>query len=288
MTFASIKDVVEAEWAGRLRITEWVKNVNQVTTAGIWYDLTGSSGNPKAKQWFDAAPLTAQQIKQSTDGGIYHGSDVASLGRQKVLRVVRVGCSTATPIPMEFILCDYLLYYPSVEDGTTDQQDMNNTLTLPRYATGAGVQMMAVTISSRTGGQSFTVSYTNSAGVAGRTTVAAVQNTAAAPGSITTSATNTQSGGHPFISLQEGDTGVRSIQSVTMLGADTGFFALVLVKPLATTSLFTTGTVYDKDLLLFANELPEIQDDAFLSLLALPQGSMSGAAVRGGLRTIWN
>jgi hypothetical protein len=40
------------------------------------YALTGASGNPKAKQWFDAAPLTAQQIKQSTDGGIFHGGGI--------------------------------------------------------------------------------------------------------------------------------------------------------------------------------------------------------------------
>jgi hypothetical protein len=213
---------------------------------------------------------------------------VDSAGFDKYLRTVRVSCSSATPLPCSLILCDYLLYYPSVEDGELEPQVMDNTNTLPRYTDGLGVEMMAVTISSRTGGQSFYVTYTNSDGTAGRVSQTVIQNTAAAPGSITTASTATSSGGNPFIGLQEGDKGVRSVDSVTMLGADTGFFALVLVKPLAWTMIRGNDAVYDKDLILFANELPQIQDDAFLSVLAMPNGSMSGTAIRGGFRSVWN
>jgi hypothetical protein len=279
--------LVDAELDGKTRFSEYVKNVTQITTAGVWYDLTGSAGNPRAKQWFDAAPLAAQPIRQSTDGGIYHGANVGSA--QKYLRFLRAACATATPLPMPLILCDYLMYYPTIEDGNTDPQVMDNTQTLPRYADGVGVQMMAVTISSRTGGQSFNVTYTNSAGVAGRVTPNVLQNAVAPPGTITTAATATSnSPPTPFIPLQAGDSGVRSVQSVQMLGADTGFFALVLVKPLAQTVIRGIDAPYDKDMLLFANELERIQDDAYLSLLALPNGSLSGIAVRGGIRSVWN
>lgn len=281
-------ELVNSELSGRIRVTEWVKNVNQVTTAGFWYDLSGSSGNPRAKQWFDAAPLTAQQIKQSTDGGIFHGSNVAGDGFTKYLRQLRVGCATVTPLPCTLVLCDYLLYYPSVEDGNTDVQTMDNTLTLPRYTDGANVQMMAVTISSRTGGQSFYVTYTNQDGTAGRTSQTVIQNAVASPGTITTASTATASSGNPFIGLQDNDTGVRAIESVQMLGADTGFFALLLVRPLGTIMIRGIDAVYEKDFLLFGNELAIIQDDAFLSMLALPSGSLSGLAVRGNLRAVWN
>jgi hypothetical protein len=165
---------------------------------------------------------------------------------------------------------------------------MDNTITLPRYTTGAGVQMMAVTIAARTGGQSFFVTYTNSAGVPGRTSGTVIQNAVAAPGSISTASTATSSGGNPFIPLQDGDTGVRSIESVQILGADTGFFALVLVQPLANIMIRGIDAVYEKDFLIFANELAEIQDNAFLSFLAQPNGSMSGTAIRGNIRAIWN
>jgi hypothetical protein len=73
-----------------------------------------------------------------------------------------------------------------------------------------------------------------------------------------------------------------------MLGADTGFFALVLVKPLAWLMVRGIDAPYEKDFMIFANEMPEIQDDAYLSALTLPSGSLSGVAIRGGLRSIWN
>lgn len=284
--FANHRDMVEAELAGQTRRTEWVKNVNQVTSQGVWFDLSGSSGNPKAKQWFDAAPLTAQQVKQSTDGGIYHGSNVSSA--QKYLRELRLGCAAAAPLPLSLILCDYLLYYPSIDDGEPAAQVMDNTLPLPRYASGEGVEMMAVTISSRTGGQSFFVTYTNSQGVTGRTSGTVIENAITSPGTITTSSRSTQSGGHPFIPLQSGDTGVRAVESVQMLGADTGFFAIVLVKTLANSMIRGIDAPYEKDLVIFANEAPLIYDDAFLSALVLPNGSLSGRAIRGNIKTVWN
>lgn len=288
MSVSSTRELVQAEIDGKSRTSEFVKNVNQTTTAGVWYDLTGASGNPRAKQWFDAAPLTAQQIKQSTDGGIFHGSSVGS-SVAKYLRFLRAACASATPLPMTLMLCDYLLYYPTIEDGNTDPQTLDNTLTLPRYTDGKGVMILPVTIAGRTGGQSFSVSYTNSAGTAGRTTPNATQNAVAAPGTVTTSATATLGATpSPFLPLQAGDAGVRSCESVQMNGADTGFFALILVKPLATTVIRGIDAPYDKDYLLQASELETIQDDAYLSLLALPNGSLSGLAVRGLLKSVWN
>lgn len=286
MAIANVKAVVESDTLyGRRRSYHYVKNANQITTQGLWYDLTGSAGNPRAKQWFDAAPLTAAQVKQSTDGGIYHGQAVTP--DTKYLRFLRVACSSATPLPMPLILCDYLLYYPTVEDGTTDPQVMDNTVALPRYTTGAGVQMMAVTISSRTGGQTFSVTYTNQDGTTGRVTPLVIQNAAAAPGTLTTTALTTDGNTSPFIPLQEGDTGVRAVESVTMTSPDTGFFAIVLVRPLASIMLRGNDAPHDKDFLISESWMPQIQDDAYLSLLCLPNGSLSGVAVRGTLDCIW-
>lgn len=287
MSFNGIKQVVDAELEGRYRISEFFKTPNQVTTAGIWYDLTGSGTNqPKAKQWFDATPLVAQQISHTADGGIFHGKAVSPY--QKVIRKLRIGSNSATGLPMGIYLMDYLLYYPSIEDGNTDLQEMDNTLTLPRYTDGEGVMVMAVTISSRTGGQQFYFTYTNSDGVSGRVSQTVTQNTAAAPGSVTTSATATAGSSGPFIGLQAGDRGVRSIESVQMLGADTGFFALVLVKPLAFIQLWEQQAVYDKDFLLLEGDLPVVEDDAYLSLVVCPNGSLSGITIKGNLKVVWN
>ena len=41
-------------------------------------------------------------------------------------------CVTAAPLPMPIIICDYLLYYPTIDDSVAGEQDMDNTITLTK------------------------------------------------------------------------------------------------------------------------------------------------------------
>lgn len=286
--FTGIKDVVDAQLNGQQRDGWWRKTPSQVTTAGIWFDLATASGNPKAKNWFDAAPLVAAQVKQSTDGGIFHGAAVSP--QQMYLRKSMSYSISASPVPMQMILCDYLLYYPTIDDSEPGSQDMDNTNTLPRYTDGVGVQMMAVTLAGRTGGQTFTVTYTNSDGTAGRTSQTVAQNTSAIIGTIATSflTVNAAGSASPFIGLQSGDKGVRSVQSVQMNGSDTGLFALVLVKPIAETQIRGVDSPVEVDYLMNRAEMPRIYDDAFLNYLCLPNGTLAAGAIIGNIKTIYN
>mgnify|MGYP005610400137 FL=1 len=81
---------------------------------------------------------------------------------------------------------------------------------------------------------------------------------------------------------------MRSVESITMNGPDTGFFALVLVRPLCSSIIRGLDAPYEKDLLVYAGELPRIYDDAFLSALVRPNGSLSGLAIRGNIQTVWS
>lgn len=284
--FANVKEVVDAELRGASRFSTWRKSPSQVTTARIWFDLSMSPGNPVPKYWFDAPPLIAKSVAQSTDGGLYHGLAVSPL--KKYLRETTQIAIVATALPMPMILCDYLLYYPSIDDSTLDPQVMDNTVTLPRYSDGDGVQMIALSVAGRTGGQTFSVTYTNSEGVAGRVTPNVPQNSAASIGSIITSDGAAVNTAGPFITLQQGDTGVRSIESVTMNGADVGLFTIILVKPLAQTQIRGIDAPVEKDYLLESGLLPEIKDDAYLSWIVLPQGSLAATPIHGTIKVIWN
>jgi len=284
MAFKTIGEVVNAELDGKVRNYIWRKTPSQTTTAGIWFDLSMSPGMPVPKYWFDAAPLTAKAITQSGDGGFYHGPNVTG---EKYLRSITTQASAATALPMNAILCDYLLYYPTTDDGTTDEQLMDNTVTLPRYTDGKGVQILAVTVGPRTGGQKFTISYTNSEGVSGRTTTAVTQNTSTALGSITGSNRDTINATNPFIGLQAGDSGVRSIESITMLGADVGLMSLILVKPLVQTCFREITVPYEKDFLVPTSDLIRIYDNAFLNFICLPGGTLAATVLRGDLKVIW-
>lgn len=286
MAFRGIKDVIDSELDGKVRQYGWRKTPSQTTTAATWFDLSMSPGNPAPKYWFDAPPAVAKAVYQSTDGGLYHGASV--LPSTKYIRRVTALTSTVTALPLSFILCDYLLYYPSMDDSTTDPQTMDNTITLPRYTDGAGVQMIAVSVAGRTGGQQFNISYTNSDGVSGRTSQTVTQNASAAIGTIVTSASATQHSGNPFIGLQAGDSGVRSVESVTMLGPDVGLFSIILVKPLATTLIRGIDAPVEKDFLIQSEQLPIIQDNAYLSMLCLPQGTLAATALIGDLKVTWD
>lgn len=280
-----IKDIIDAEINGAMRRYAWRKTPSQTTTAGLWFDLAMSPGNPPPKYWFDAAPLVAKAVYQSSDGGFFHGANVSP--STNYLRLMTAKTVTVTALPLTMYLCDYLLYYPSIDDGTTDPQIMDNTITLPRYTDGKGVQMVAITVAARTGGQQFYVTYTNSDGVAGRVSQICTQNTSTAIGTICTSATATQASGNPYIGLQDGDSGVRLIESVTMLGGDVGLFSIVLVKPLGDLCIRGIDAPVEKDFYLMANELTTIEDNAFLSCLCLPQGALAATALIGDIKCVW-
>jgi hypothetical protein len=286
MALANIKQMIDAELEGRVRRNTWRKTPSQVTTAGFWFDLSMSPGNPPPKYWFDAPPLIAKVVSQSLDGGIYHGANTTPL--QQYLRLMTSLTATVTALPMPIYLLDYLLYYPSCDDSTTDAQVMDNTVTLPRYTEGKGVQMLAVSVAGRTGGQQFFVNYTNSDGVAGRTSQTVRQNAASAIGTVQCGSLSTAATSTPFIGLQDGDSGVRSIDSVTMVGPDVGLFTLILVKPIAQTQIKEITAPYEKDFFLSTGAVPEIEDDAYLNMICLPNGSLAATALIGDLKVIWN
>jgi len=283
--FKTIGQVVDCELEGRVRDYIWRKTPSQAFTSGIWVDLSMSPGMPVPKYWFDAAPLTAKQITQSSDGGFYHGPNVSP--SEKYLRKITTQASAATALPMNAILCDYLLYYPTIDDGTTDEQLMDNTTTLSRYTDGRGVQMIAVTTGARTGGQTFTVKYTNQDGITGRVTPLVRQNTSTLLGTLTTTNTTAVNGAGPYIPLQDGDTGVRAVESVTMTNVDTGIFSIILVKPLVQTCFREITVPYEKDFLIPTTDLVKIEDNAFLNFLCLPLGTLAATALRGDLKVIW-
>jgi hypothetical protein len=281
--FNNIKEFVDAELDGKSRIYSYRKSPVQTTVAGLWFDLSMSPGNP-VPQYYAAAPMVSQPLKQSTDGGLYHG---ATTGSTKYLKSIISMSNSATGLPMPMILLDYIMFYPFVDEGTTDPQATTNSTALPRYTDGKGVQVMAISVAGRTGGQTFNFSYTNSDGVAGRTSQTVIQNTSTAIGTIVTSAITPIVGScGPFIGLQAGDTGVRSIDSVQMIsGPDVGLFTLVMVKPLITSQILEQTAPVEESLLIEKGSMPEIKDDAYLNWICLPNGSLSGVSLFGMITT---
>ena len=151
----------------------------------------------------------------------------------------------------------------------------------------AGVQVMAIEVAAQVGGSQFRFTYTNSAGVAGRVSQTVTCNTQVVNGTVITSAPTTNGCAGPFVPLQSGDTGVRSIEQVEFLTGDVGLIALVLVKPLASASIFDITAPVEVDYLIDQNQMPIIKDDAFLNMIVHPSGTLAAAPIQGMIETMW-
>ena len=283
--FRNARDMADAQDAGQYTYASFRKVPTQTTGAGVWFDLSMSPGNP-APNYFIGSPNVFVPMAQSTDGGLRHGGNV---GTKKHLRKITALTTVTTPI--SGVLLDYLGFYGFVDESVTDEQFMDNTQSLTRYTDGQGVQMMPVVVAGHTGGQPFTVNYTNQDGVAGRISQTATMGTQISNGTIL----HSQGSGGPYVNngpvlaLQRGDTGVRSVQSVTVGGVgDVGLFALVLVKPLATFSLFGNNSATEVDYLTDMAALPQIMDDAYLNFIVMPNATLAGAPIIGIIETTWS
>ena len=251
------------------------------STVGTWVDLSMAPGNPRPNYYaYDA--LTATRLDSRY--GLWHGGSVTP--KTKFLHKVWMGSNSTNFVPATVMLLDWLLVYPLVDMDSTEQQDMDNTVTLPRYTDGVGVQMIFVATNPYIGGQIFNVTYTNQAGVTGRTTLNVTSNIIGTIATlVNTSATATGKG--PFLPLAQSDYGVRAIESITWQGSNGGLAALALVKPIATFHVKESGVVAEYDFLKQKQQLPIIQDGAYLGFIAAPAGSVAAVPIYGGMTTIW-
>ena len=286
--FANIAALVDDEIAGRSKYVTYRKVPAVVTGAGTWFDYSMAPGNP-APQYYAAAPLEAKVLTRSGDGGIQHGGSTPE-GR-KYLRKLTAMAVAAAGVPQRLMLLDYLMFYPFVDMGTADSQPTTNTEVLTRYASGAGVCIMAVLVAPHSlVGDSFFVTYTNQDGVAGRVTPLHVMSTAISVNGtiLTTQQTGADRFG-PFLTLQGSDTGVRSIEAVQCTnGTDVGLFTLVLVKPIADLTVREITAPTEKDFFLDSGgSVPAVYDDAYLNFITCPNGSLSAVPLFGDATFIW-
>jgi hypothetical protein len=285
-----VSDLVSAYDAGRTSLAIWRKNPTQTTGTSIYFDLSMSPGTP-GPNYYIGTPYNATVLARSTDGGFNHGPIVSPF--TKTFHKFLCMTQTATAVPLPMIVMDYLMFYPFIEqtDGTvamTATSSPTNPATLTRYTTGAGVQIMPVLTNADVGGTQFFFTYTNSDGVAGRVTSTVTANSQTVAGTLKNTSAATAAGRGPFMPLQAGDSGVRSIDSVTIIGSDIGLFCAVLVKPLLTTMIYDITAPVETDLIIDKNIAPTIVDDAFISAIVLPSGTIAGSAIIGELSTYWS
>ena len=293
--FTSQDDMInQVSTNGKFYRSDWQKSTFTTTahTAGLWYSLFRGGGNPPADTILGTGTnLAFQALTDATTSatGIPHGGNVSGF---KHLVSAAAQTAAATTAPCVLMLVDLLGFYPITTVTTTGAQTLNNTVTLPRYTDGAGVQAF-LTPSTVMGAATpnLSIGYTNSAGTAARATPATlpIGNTAAAVTSIVYSGTGSGKFG-PFMPLQAGDAGIRSVQSVNISASYlSGVLNLVLCRPLLTLPITTLGVTAERDLVNQFMSMPKIYDGACLTWLMLAGAATPvGSPLSGHLEFAWS
>lgn len=253
-----------------------------VTVAGNWFDLSMVGSNP-LPNYYASAPLEAAVLNGFR--GIFHGDDKAP---QRKTMIEASLCTPSAAFLGTYKLLDYVLYYSFVDTDSTDQQDMVNTTPLPRYTSGQGLRAMLVAVAPTVGGGSFTYSYINQDGIPKTSPVISCNVTAANIGTLITSQQATAAAGTLFLRMADGDTGIRSITSITMITPHGGLATLVLVRPLADLSILEINVPTERSYLIEHPSMPMIEDGAYLNFVLNCTGNISSGLVTGRITFVWN
>lgn len=284
MGFGSVSTLVDAYSNGAFNFTHFRKVPSQASVAGYWFDLSMAAGYP-VPNFYANSPYESAVLGART--GIYHGQNVAPLAKHMFR--LNMFSPTANAVPSTWILCDYLLYYPFIDLTISDEQPLVQVASLPRYTSGEGVYAFIVSQQAPGGGGAFKYNYVDSTGSAQTVTNIAL-NTSTSTSALLTTGPATSNTPGPFLKMNSGVKGMRSITSITFTTPSaSGLAALVLVKPLLTITMLDITAATELSVSDRLMTMPKIEDGAVLNFIGMSiTGSVAAAVISGWLETVWN
>jgi hypothetical protein len=279
--FANWREYGDAFLSGARSYTSYRKTPSQATVAGRWVDLSMSSGNPPPN-YYASAPLVAATL----DGlrGMNHGSDKSPA--YTYLQRLSL-CTPTAAFVGQYVLLDYCLYYPFIDGDDGDLQIMDNTVTLPRYTSGAGVQAMLVAAAPTTGGGRFTFTYVNQDGVTKTSPTISYTTASTGISSIATSQPAVAAGMGPFLRLADGDTGIRSVTSFQNIVLNGGLTSLVLVKPIVDAAIYEINTCSEFEYGGLRPMSQRIEDGAYLNFIMNCAATVAAGTLTAHATFVW-
>lgn len=241
---------------------------------------TGTSSTSKQRiHWTPGVLPPAGTVNTTTIGGVVcNNSTVGALGYtnaatnndKKIFNI-----SINGDIPSFYFLIDRLWECSVTTSGTvfsitsTSPQTVNSTSWPSRDDYGGidgyGVYIAVVSNGSwASGSVDFSINYTNSDGISGRT-----------GNSLGTLSGNPTNGTIEYFSLQSGDTGVQSVQSLTLsLGSpapSSGTFHLIAFRPINIYIQAQIANTFNGDFM--SHPLPKLYDGSCLTFITQPRGT---------------
>lgn len=234
-----------------------------------------------------AGPINGQSPRfapydANMQGCIWPGSLTGGTATKHLL-TMSAQTAGSTTVPITLLLVDLLGCYARIDGNTGSPLTLANTLTLPRYTNGAGVMAYSVVAPTTTGATAHNIlmTYTNQTPAGSRNMPQTVAATVSAVNShIYHSGTAANNIG-PFLPLQAGDTGIRSVQTWQQTAANgtaSTFTNLVLCKPIMELQVTTQFLLAERDMLNQFPSLPLLQESGATSNPCLSWLAYAGAA----------
>lgn len=296
--FKTVKAWAKSEDDGR----SWLSFFRKVppstaTITGQWFDYSTASGVP-VPNYYASSPLVSAVL--DAENGIYVPEQNTKRWIKK--SVIMSGANSVTNTTNQnqpLMLLDYLLYYPFVDlDAAGEEQVFENTVPLPRYESGVGVQVMVVAQAPTVGSGTFILKYIDTNDIEQITEI--VFCAAAQPSGALVTAVANAAGIAPFVPLNINVRGVKRLVSVTVGIANGGLAAFVLVKPFQMTYVReesrrpssspteSFGDASEIEQIIMRAGTDEIKPGAFLGWIGEGvAGSLASAALVGMIETFW-
>ena len=281
---AAIVTAINSGQTGYIPFRKVSSNVGN-STAANWLNWFAGTGTPTNFP-YGGVSGTATVLDSSTVGAMpISEGNVSPLKRY--LKSISLFSSTAN-ISM-FILCDFLLYYPTFTAGGS----IDNTATLTRYSDGKDVVMVFSEIPSTGGSIQIQPTYTAPDDLDYAFTSESIFSTDSGGTNRASLAGVSYDGGlnfvrFPFAPIPLGTTapvGVKKIVSYSNPSStDTAAF---LVKPLAVIP-FGSTSFYSEVSFLDSLNFIEILDGACLGFISLSSGTVgTSSVITGEIKYVW-
>lgn len=287
-------DVASAFDEGRFHQQRFYKST-MTSGDAQWQDWSFSAGQPA----YDARIGTAGEFNPFIAAGndaIYFPAINSGQNRHLVGMTLRTLASGTLQVTLDAIVYDLLGVYPLIDGDSLDQQDFDNTNTIPRYTDGIGVVPVLVNhVSPMVATTTATMVYNDTDDQPKTVTIGVHLPNAAPLNKVASGIDGVASLSCFSIPLAAGSKGVKTINSLQFTSAPSGLFAIYLLKPLTTImncdgNAITVKIATEKEF-TFNNafNFPKIYDGAWLGMFLRPNGGARLiSSAFGHMTFIWN
>ena len=288
-------DVIAAYDEGRFHSQRLIKTGAGQVSDNNWQDWAYQAGQPAYDARIGVSNVFTPVVAERNDA-IYFPTIPAGMERKLHKVMLRPQASNASQASIDFVLYDLIGYYPLIDGDSTDTQEFDNTLTLPRYTDGAGLRLVMVShVAPAVQGGIVVLEYTDQTGTDRSITLGVPNNgiNRTCSGVRNTAATDTGP-----LTMSIPSTGVRRVNRITYTTPPGGLHCLYIIKPLATMQHYhdallqadTTGAkaAIEVDFALKDGwRMPTILDGAHLSFFYRNNGGGRSNTYFGQADFIW-